>query len=58
MVETDGRAVHGTAGAFERDRERDQRLALAGYRTVRFTWRQVASEPQRVGRAVRDLIAR
>lgn len=56
IVETDGRDVHGTRQAFERDRERDQRLMLAGYRVVRFTWRQVTREPERVASTLRALL--
>jgi hypothetical protein len=48
IVEVDGRRVHGTRHAFERDRERDQRLMLAGYRVVRFTWKQITREPDKV----------
>lgn len=44
VVETDGRRHHGTRDAFERDRARDQRLTAAGYRVVRFTYRQVLGE--------------
>jgi hypothetical protein len=58
IVETDGRDVHTTRKAFEHDRLRDQRLALAGYTVVRFTWRQVAGDPQRVAGALRGLLAR
>ena len=58
IVETDGRGAHGTGAAFERDRERDQRLMLAGYRVVRFTWRQIAEERERVASTVRGLLAR
>jgi predicted transcriptional regulator of viral defense system len=32
VLEADGRSVHSSRRAFERDRERDQRLMLAGYR--------------------------
>src|SRR6059036_3622316 len=45
IVETDGHRTHGTRSAFERDRRRDQRLALAGWRVVRFTWGQIANGP-------------
>jgi predicted transcriptional regulator of viral defense system len=45
IVEVDGRDVHTTRRAFERDRRRDQRLATLGYRVIRFTWRQVTREP-------------
>jgi very-short-patch-repair endonuclease len=48
VVETDGWQTHGTRAAFERDRSRDQRLMLAGYRVVRFTWRQVFDRPAEV----------
>ena len=44
--------------AFEHDRLRDQRLTLAGYTVVRFTWRQVVHEPERVAEALRTLLAR
>jgi uncharacterized protein DUF559/putative AbiEi antitoxin of type IV toxin-antitoxin system len=58
IAETDGRDVHTTRKAFEHDRLRDQRLTLAGFTVVRFTWRQVANEPQRVAEALRSLLAR
>lgn len=58
IVETDGRDVHTTRSAFEHDRLRDQRLTLAGYTVVRFTWRQVTGEPHRVLRTSRRLLAR
>lgn len=41
VAETDGVATHLTATAFESDRARDARLVSAGWRVVRFTWRQV-----------------
>jgi predicted transcriptional regulator of viral defense system len=56
IVETDGRAVHATRHAFENDRRRDQRLTLAGYRVVRFTWDQVKREPREVAETVRRLL--
>ena len=40
-VELDGRDTHGTATAFERDRERDRILQAAGWRVVRITYRQM-----------------
>jgi very-short-patch-repair endonuclease/predicted transcriptional regulator of viral defense system len=58
IAETDGRDVHTTRKAFEHDRLRDQRLTLAGFAVVRFTWRQVADEPERVAEALRSLLAR
>lgn len=56
VVETDGRIVHSTRQAFERDRRRDQRLMLAGWRVVRFTWREVVGEPGVVAETVRALL--
>ena len=48
VVETDGYRYHRTRRAFERDRERDGILARAGYRTLRFTHRQLTREPAMV----------
>jgi very-short-patch-repair endonuclease len=48
VVELDGRAVHGTAAAFERDRARDRMLHANGGRVVRITWRQLETEPSAV----------
>jgi len=58
IVEVDGREVHGTATAFETDRRRDQRLALLGWRMVRFTWRQVMFEPTNVAATLCGLLDR
>lgn len=41
VVELDGYEWHRTRAAFERDRERDARLAAAGLRVLRFSWRQL-----------------
>ena len=54
IVELDGRTFHDTPSAFERDRERDRRLAVAGWRTLRITWRQLSDDPEGV---LRDLAA-
>lgn len=58
IVETDGHAAHGTRRAFERDRERDQRLMRAGWRVVRFSYRQITREPERVAETLRALLVR
>jgi hypothetical protein len=55
-VETDGRETHATRLAFERDRHRDAQLMLAGWRVVRFTWRQVTEDPAAVAATVRSLL--
>jgi very-short-patch-repair endonuclease len=43
--------------AFERDRARDAGLTALGWRVVRFTYRQVVREPERVGRLLAELFA-
>jgi very-short-patch-repair endonuclease len=57
IVETDGWASHGTRRAFQHDRRRDRRLLLAGYKVVRFTWRDVLEEPAEVAATIRRLLA-
>jgi very-short-patch-repair endonuclease len=47
-VETDGYGTHRTRVSFERDRWRDQQLAVAGWQPLRFTWRQIVDRPQEV----------
>lgn len=44
IVELDGFDTHGTRRAFERDRRRDRRLQVAGWRTIRVTWRHLHEE--------------
>jgi predicted transcriptional regulator of viral defense system len=46
IIETDSRKFHGTASAFELDRQREQRFFAAGWQVVRCTWRQVEHNPQ------------
>jgi hypothetical protein len=53
LVETDSWSHHRTRDAFERDRQRDAVHARAGYRTLRFTHRQITYAP----RAVADTLA-
>jgi very-short-patch-repair endonuclease len=57
VVELDGRDTHGTAMAFERDRERDRALQVAGWRPVRITYRQMRDAPGGVIDDVRRLRA-
>ena len=56
VVEVDGRATHGTRRAFQADRDRDSRLAVAGYRVLRFTWWDVTRRPAVVADRVRRLL--
>jgi len=53
IVELDGRAVHGTARAFEADRERDRLLLAEGWRVMRVTWRQLRDEGAAIAGDVR-----
>lgn len=57
IVETDGWAAHGHRRAFEHDRARDAALQAAGYRVLRFTWRQIAEEPFRVAARLAQVLA-
>jgi very-short-patch-repair endonuclease len=52
VVETDGWRHHRSRDAFERDRQRDAILASAGYRVLRFTYRQVTEDPTIVRNAL------
>jgi very-short-patch-repair endonuclease len=54
-IELDGWQHHHTRHAFERDRERDAALTAAGWRVVRFTYRQVTARPDDVTRTLRRL---
>jgi hypothetical protein len=58
VVELDGYEYHRTRGAFERDRERDVALRLAGKEVVRFTHRQVNADAGWVATTVRRLRAK
>ncbi len=55
IAETDGREHHGTPAAFERDRARDARLMVLGYRVVRFTHRQLRHERDVVATTLKAL---
>jgi very-short-patch-repair endonuclease len=57
VVETDGRETHLTRAAFERDRAKDAKLTLAGYRVVRFTYRQVEYERHTTGATLLALLS-
>lgn len=57
VVELDGYAYHSDRRAFQRDRERDNRLQLAGYRIMRFTHHDVTRRPHHVAAAVRQALA-
>jgi hypothetical protein len=58
IVETDGHTHHGTRAAFERDRARDARLTVLGWRVLRFTNRQVRLEGEWVAEVLRAVVVR
>jgi hypothetical protein len=47
IVELDGWDTHRTRAAFEQDRRRDAALQSAGWRVLRFTWRENRATIQR-----------
>jgi hypothetical protein len=55
VVEADSWRFHRSRNAFERDRQRDAVLARAGYRTLRFTHRQMTRRPSEVVAAITAL---
>lgn len=57
VVEVDGYAFHGSRVAFEHDHGRDAALTVAGYRVLRFTWRQLTRQPEKVLVAVTRALA-
>jgi hypothetical protein len=57
-IETDGFDFHSMPTVFEDDRARDQRLILAGWTVVRFTYDQVALRPGEVAQTVVTLLSR
>jgi very-short-patch-repair endonuclease len=58
IVETDGRAAHGTRKAFEADRRRDRRLLRAGYRTIRLTDQALRYEDEAIAADLEALLRR
>ena len=56
-IELDGKRWHSDARSFESDRRRDQRAIVHGWRTVRFTWKQVTETPGDVLDVLRSLLA-
>ena len=48
VVELDSRLAHSTSRAIENDHRRDMDLRAAGFIVLRYTWRQLHDEPQRV----------
>ncbi|HEX2399840.1 MAG TPA: type IV toxin-antitoxin system AbiEi family antitoxin domain-containing protein [Mycobacterium sp.] len=47
-IEVDGWAFHNDRSAFQRDRTRQNRISLSGWKVLRFTWLDLTEHPQRV----------
>ena len=52
VAETDGYRYHRGSTAFEDDHDRDLDLRDAGFAVLRFTYRQVTADPERVARSI------
>jgi len=56
IVELDSWECHGHRAAFERDRARDPKLMIAGYRTIRVTHRRLDREATQLAAEIRQLL--
>lgn len=56
VLEVDGWETHGGRPAFESDRRRRNHLAMAGYRVLNFTWRQLIDDPDWVISCIRTAL--
>ncbi len=56
VAELDSWEHHGHRGAFERDRARDPKFLIAGYRTIRITHRRLDREPSELASEIRQLL--
>lgn len=57
IVELDSWEHHGHRAAFERDRARDMKLMIAGYRTIRVTHRRLDRGAAQLAAEIRQLLA-
>ena len=55
-IEIDGFAFHSDADDFQRDRNKQNAIALAGHQVLRFTWLDLVEYPDRVLKEVRRAI--
>lgn len=53
VIEVDGYAVHGGRVAFQKDRERLNLFAQAGFTVLRFTWEDLTQNPATVVTRIR-----
>lgn len=57
-IEVDGLAFHTDPDAFQRDRVKQNELALMGYQVLRFTWLDLTEYPERVTAEVEFALSR
>ena len=57
IVELDGGPAHASSTRMEADREKELALRAAGYRIVRYTWRQLQDRPREVAADARRQLA-
>lgn len=57
IAELDSWEHHSHRAAFERDRARDPKLLIVGYRTIRVTHRRLDREPGKLADEIRQLLA-
>ncbi len=53
VIEVDGWAFHSDVSAFQHDRARQNYLVRHGWQVLRFTWRDLVDDPDRVGAEIR-----
>ncbi len=56
IVELDSFGFHSSRSAFERDREKDLELKLAGFEVIRVTDRRIRKDARRLGQQVRTML--
>ena len=57
IIEVDGWAFHSDQEAFQKDRKRQNKLALMGWQVLRFTWLDLTMNPERVLSEIRSAIS-
>jgi len=57
IAELDSWQAHGTRSAFQSDKSRDRRLAVAGYSTTRITHQMLTNEPQQLANDLKRLLS-
>jgi hypothetical protein len=56
IIEGDSRKWHGLMESFDADRHRDNQAQLAGWRILRFTWKDILDDPLMVTSAIRQAL--